>query len=86
MAVSHDLLLAILGGDLTLEAPALELGLRHICLQLRLGVLLPSVGVTALRVRISVNLRLLQATFTRQIVIADERAGGLFRLAGDPAR
>ncbi len=59
MAVSLDLLLALLGRDFVLEALALDLGLGLIRLQLRFGVSLPGVGVTALRVRLSVDLRLL---------------------------
>jgi hypothetical protein len=85
MAASYDLLLAFLGGDFILEALALDLRLGFIRLQLRFGVSLPGLGLTALRVGLSVDPRLLQATFTRQIAIADERPGDLLRLTGDPA-
>jgi hypothetical protein len=85
VAVSLDLSLAPLGRDLALQALALDLHLGLIRPQLPFGVALPCFSVTALRVVLGIDLRLLQATFTRQIAIAQKRAGGLLRLPGDPA-
>ncbi len=75
-------MLALLRCDFALHAPALDIRLGLLRLQFRFRVSLPCLGVTALCVRLGVDLRLLEATFSGQITVADERARGLLCLTG----
>jgi hypothetical protein len=71
VAISLDLLLALLPVDFVLQAPALDLGLGLVSLQSRFGISLLCIRVAALRARLSIGLRLLQAAFTGQITVSD---------------
>ena len=80
-----DLHLALLRSDLVLQTLALDLVLRLVRLEGGLGFSLPRLGRLAAGIRLGVDLSLLKAALTGQLVVADSRPRGFLRLARDLA-